>query len=104
MKQTVYYVVAAILLVAGSGLLVLTNSGFLSFSKPYIVQKSPDLWPESTLVAFVNVSVVPMDHEHILENQNVIVHDGVIERIGDSEQVDIPRCATCGGPRDFNSG
>lgn len=31
-----------------------------------------------------------MDHEHILENQTVIVRDDVIERIGDSEQEENP--------------
>jgi imidazolonepropionase-like amidohydrolase len=90
MNQTVYFVIVVILFVAGLGLLVLTNSGFLSFSKPYILQKSPDLRPENTLVAFVNVNVVPMDREHILGNQTVIVRDGIFERIGDSGQVDVP--------------
>jgi imidazolonepropionase-like amidohydrolase len=93
MNQTVYFVIVAILFVAGLGLLVLTNSGFLSFRKPYIVRKSPDLRPENTLVALVNVNVVPMDRERILENQTVIVRDGVIERIGDSGQVDVPEGA-----------
>jgi imidazolonepropionase-like amidohydrolase len=93
MNQTVYFTVVVILFVAGLGLLVLTNSGFLSFGKPYIVRKSPDLrlqQPENTLVAFVNVSVVPMDREGILENQTVIVRDGLIERIGDGGEVDVP--------------
>jgi len=52
MNQTMYFVIVAILVVVGLGLLVLTNSGFLPFNKPYTVQKSPDLQPESTLVAF----------------------------------------------------
>ena len=72
--------IAAFLLVVGSGLLVLTNSGFLSFGKPYIVLKSRALQPESAPVAFVNVNVVPMDRERILEDQTVVVRDGAIER------------------------
>lgn len=54
-------------------MLYLANSGLLSFRKPYIVEKSPELRPENALVAFVNVSVVPMDREHILENQIVVL-------------------------------
>lgn len=93
MNQTIYYTVAVILFVVGLGLLVLTNSGFLSFRKPYIVQKSPDLRPENTLVAFVNVNVVPMDRERILENRTVLIRDGIIEKIGDGGQVDVPEDA-----------
>ena len=88
--KVLYFLLAVILFVAGLGLLYLTNIGFLSFRKPYIVQKSLDLQPENTVVAFVNVNVVPMDRERILENQTVIVRDGVIERIGDSGQLDVP--------------
>jgi len=50
----------------------LTNTGFLPFRQPYIVCKAPDLQrPANTLVAFVNVNVVPMDRERVLENQTV---------------------------------
>jgi imidazolonepropionase-like amidohydrolase len=93
MNQTIYYAVAVILSVVGLGLLVLTNSGFLSFSKPYIVEKSPASQPENTLVAFVDVNVVPMDRERILESQTLIVRDGVIDRVGDNGQVDVPEGA-----------
>lgn len=93
MRKVVYFLIVVILFVAGLGLLYLTNSGLLPLGKPYIVQKSPDLQPENTLVAFVNVHVVPMDRERILENQTVVVRDGVIERIGDSGEVDMPAAA-----------
>jgi hypothetical protein len=90
MNQAVYWTIVALLFVVGLGLLLLTNSGFLSFRKPYLVRKSPDLRLENTLLAFVNVNVVPMDGEQILKQQTVIVRDGVIERIGDGDQVDVP--------------
>jgi hypothetical protein len=36
-------------------------------------------------VAFVNVSVIPMDAERVVHEQTLIVRDGVIERIGPAE-------------------
>jgi imidazolonepropionase-like amidohydrolase len=36
-------------------------------------------------VAFVNVSVIPMDSEGVVHEQTLIVRDGVIERIGPAE-------------------
>jgi hypothetical protein len=67
--KVLYLLLAVILFVAGLGLLYLTNIGFLSFRKPYVVRKSLDLQPENTMAAFVNMNVVPTDRERILENQ-----------------------------------
>jgi hypothetical protein len=44
--------------------------------------------PETT--AFVNVNVVPMDTERVLENQTVIVEDGLITAVGPADEVTIP--------------
>ena len=79
-----------LLLVAGLVLLILTNLGILSFRKPYIRQLSDDLPAPQPAVAFVNVTLVPMDSERFLEGQTVLVRDGVIEMIGDSERVQVP--------------
>ena len=38
MKAVLYYVLVAVLLLAGTGLTILTNNGILKLSKPYIVQ------------------------------------------------------------------
>lgn len=43
--------------------------------------------------AFVNVNVVPMDKEHVLEGQTVIVADGRIAEIGAHASVEIPKGA-----------
>jgi hypothetical protein len=43
-----------------------------------------------TVVAFVNVSVVPMDTERLLRNQTVIVRNGLIAEIGDAKRVKVP--------------
>ena len=45
----------------------------------------------SQTVAFLNVNVIPMDRERILENQTVIVRNGVIAQIGDAKKVKVPR-------------
>ncbi|MFX1537719.1 MAG: amidohydrolase family protein [Promethearchaeota archaeon] len=41
-------------------------------------------------IVFVNVNVVPMDSERIIENQTVIVKNGIIEIIANSDDVSIP--------------
>lgn len=71
-------------------LLYLTNTGILSFKKPYIELFSRDLAGKYTHIAFVNVNVVPMDSERILENQTVIIQDGFIKIIDDYQMVDVP--------------
>jgi hypothetical protein len=45
------------------------------------------------LFAFTHVNVIPMDNELILENQTVIVDDGVITYVGPADQTDIPEGA-----------
>jgi imidazolonepropionase-like amidohydrolase len=70
--------------------LYLTNTGALTFKKPYIYKLSGELPQANSLVAFENVNLVPMDSERIVEHQTVIVRDGVIESIGNSDQVSIP--------------
>ena len=42
-------------------------------------------------VAFVGVNVVPMDRERVLNDQTVIVRNGVIAEIGDARRVKIPK-------------
>jgi len=81
---------AGLLLVLGLGLLYLTNTGVLSFDKPYLFQLSSELPAENPSVAFVNVNVVPMDRERILEGQTVIVRDGIVETVGNSDLVTVP--------------
>jgi imidazolonepropionase-like amidohydrolase len=43
-----------------------------------------------SLVAFVNVNVVPMDRERVLRNQTVIVRDNTIITIGDAKRIKVP--------------
>lgn len=40
--------------------------------------------------ALVGVNVIPMDRERVLENQTVVVNNGVIAEIGDARRVKIP--------------
>ena len=43
--------------------------------------------------AFVGVNVVPMDRERVIQNQTVIVKNGVIAEIGDPGKVKVPKDA-----------
>jgi len=45
------------------------------------------------VVAFVNVTVIPMDRERMLANQTVVVRNGVIAEIGDRARVKVPKDA-----------
>jgi len=42
------------------------------------------------VAAFVNVNVIPMDRERMLNNQTVLVRDGLIAEIGDAAKVKVP--------------
>ncbi len=44
-------------------------------------------------IAFVNVNVVPMDANHVLTDQTVVVRDGRIAEMGPASSVDVPRNA-----------
>jgi imidazolonepropionase-like amidohydrolase len=76
-------------LIVGIILSILTNTGLLSFRRKYIYQ-IPSEKASSSVTAFVDVTVIPMDSERLLEHQMVLVRDGRIERIGNSEQVKVP--------------
>jgi imidazolonepropionase-like amidohydrolase len=55
---------------------------------------SPPVEPNAeTVVAFVNVNVIPMDRERLLLNQTVIVRQGLITEIGDAKRVKVPKAA-----------
>jgi len=83
-------IILGLFLITGIGLLYLTNAGILSLDKPYSYKYSNNLTAHNHVVAFVNVTVIPMDSERVMEDQTVIVRDGIIEMIGNSEQVQVP--------------
>jgi imidazolonepropionase-like amidohydrolase len=93
MKKLLSNLLIILLLVVGLVLLYLTNTGVISFGKPYIRQLSSELPEAAALVAFENVNLVPMDSERVVENQTVIVRDGLIEEIENSDQASIPEGA-----------
>lgn len=56
-----------------------------------VVFASPKIKPpDETVVAFINVNVIPMDTERVLLNQTVIVRNGLIAEIGDAKRVKVP--------------
>lgn len=50
----------------------------------------PEAEERDTVVAFVNVNVVPMDREGVVEDQTVVVRDGRIVAVGPADQVVAP--------------
>jgi imidazolonepropionase-like amidohydrolase len=90
MKKLLSNTFVILLLVVGLVLLYLTNTGVIAFGRPYIRQISSELPEAVPLVAFENVNLIPMDSERVVEDQTVIVRDGLIEEIGYSNQVLIP--------------
>ncbi|MGW8225679.1 MAG: amidohydrolase family protein [Anaerolineales bacterium] len=79
-----------LLLVVGLVILILTNSGILSFQKSYVSRMSGELPPRQPVVAFENVNLVPMVSEQVIPEQTVIVRNGTVETIGDHDTVSIP--------------
>lgn len=61
-----------------------------ALSVPLAAQVAP---PPQRTVAFVNVSVIPMDRERVLANQTVIVRNGRIERMGPTSNLAVPNGA-----------
>ena len=45
----------------------------------------------NAITAFVNVNVIPMDHERVLKNQTVVVRNGRVAEIGDAAKVKVPQ-------------
>lgn len=62
---------------------------FLAFSFCYCQSKAP----ASSIYAFTNVHVLPMNQEGVLENQTVIIKKGKIYKIGPAKKVKVPRKA-----------
>ncbi len=50
---------------------------------------------EPGTIAFTNVSVIPMDREGVLENQTVVVLDGVIREVGPAGRYIPRRSGSC---------
>jgi imidazolonepropionase-like amidohydrolase len=46
-----------------------------------------------SVVAFINVNLIPMDRERVVPNQTVIVSNGLIIEIGDAKRVKVPKRA-----------
>ena len=90
MKTYFYYLVAIALLLVGTGLLYLTNTGILNIGKSHVRKISTGLAPEASVVVFDKVNVIPMDRERVLVRLIVINRDGIIIHVGDSSDAAIP--------------
>ena len=95
MRKLLYLVPIIIGLAIVAGLYYSISIGMLNLTlkKSYIAKKSSELQFKTPLIAFTHVNVVPMDREVVLENQTVVVRQGVIEAMGDLGEVDLPEDA-----------
>jgi imidazolonepropionase-like amidohydrolase len=55
--------------------------------------QAANLKDKSKTVAFVHTAVVPMDREHVLTDQTVVVTDGKITALGPASKVKVPQGA-----------
>ncbi len=84
------YLLVGLFSLIGIGLLVMTNNGLVSLHKPYILAASSEVQSaRNDSVAFVDVTVVPMDSERVIEHQTVIVRDGIIVEVGNLDEITI---------------
>jgi len=67
----------------------------IGYSPICLAQDQPAASPKQELVlAFLNVNVVPMDADHVIPRQTVLIRDGRIAEIGPVGEVEIPDHAT----------
>ncbi len=90
MKTALKWFAVVSVAVVGFILLGLSNSGFVSLSRPYVLRESASLAPAPESIAFTNVNVVPMDVEGVLPGQTVLIQDGRIHQVGPVDQVAVP--------------
>ena len=90
LKSILSFIFIGVLFLTGIGLSSLTNQGIVSLRKPYTRQLTEAFQPNQGVVVFEDVNVIPMDREQILKNQTVIVQDGIIRQIDDSNIVEVP--------------
>ena len=83
-------VLSTLMIITGLVALALTNSGLWSLDGAYLQRYSESLPEPDTVTAFVDVTVLPMDGERALEDQTVLVRDGVIASIGSRDEVRVP--------------
>jgi imidazolonepropionase-like amidohydrolase len=55
-----------------------------------IIKQVIDIEKKKTVIAFTNVNIATMDKDEILKNKTLIIKDGIIQAIGDSEKTTIP--------------
>ena len=68
--------------------------GLLLYASVATGQEVPEQIQSDQATAFVDVNVIPMDHERILEHQTVIIRGDRIHEVGPVSQVKVPITAT----------
>lgn len=89
--RRVFTVIVTVLLIAVLGVgWWAYSSGFLDapWRRPFVASLVLDPIPNA--VAFVGITVVPMDRERNLPDHTVVVRDGIIDQIGPAGEVAVP--------------
>lgn len=66
------------------------RSWSLALLVSFLAPGSRDTHPRNSVLAFVGVAVIPMDREHVLENQTVLVRGKTIIAIGPISRTPVP--------------
>ncbi|MGC2792444.1 MAG: amidohydrolase family protein, partial [Candidatus Sulfotelmatobacter sp.] len=69
---------------------VLTVAAALALAIPALSQLVPQPAPNGSVIAFQDVSVIPMDTERVLPHQTVLVRNGKIVDVGPTSSVHLP--------------
>lgn len=91
--QKISLLVSLLLIITvASGLFILNRQGLVSFDyrEPYVYEASRRYSKQTpNQIAFVNVTVLPMNQNVLLANQTVLVQDGVIQQIAPSNDLNL---------------
>jgi len=91
MSRTMYHIAMAVAAVSAS--YAQAHDLKTQSSTVAVYARAHGLKTQSSTVAFVHAAVVPMDREHVLPDQTVVVVDGRITALGPASKVKVPRKA-----------
>jgi hypothetical protein len=92
MKKTgiVLSILVVLVLIAGIGVIIYDPGVRSALIKPTGVPQRKLPSGYTTTVFIENVTVIPMDSERVLEGYSVVIENGLIADMGNSEEVEIP--------------
>jgi len=85
-------IIIVLIIIALGAVYIYVPDTHQAWVKPGIAQDETPAGVDAAVV-FENVAIIPMDSEHILEGQTVVIEDGHIADIGLSGEIEIPASA-----------